>query len=280
MRKSVLTVFGLFMILSMALVGCGGSASVDTAEGETNAEPGDTTDGKLLDPNKFHFAMSGVYKPYNYVNEKNELEGFDVDIAHEIAKRMELEPVSEQLPWDSLIMELKSGKFDAITASMAITDDRLKEVDFTRPYYLSQAVMFVHEDNADKIRSKEDLEGKKVGVVAASTFKEAAEKLIGPEGEVVEYTSDLLALEELKDARRLDAVITDLGVGQHAIEHANLPAIAVGEALFVDKIGIAVQKGNQELLDELNEALEAMIEDGTYLKISEEWFNEDMLEEK
>src|SRR5699024_9129529 len=137
----------------------------DPADSE-GGEGGETS-SKLLEEGKFHFAMSGVYKPYNYVDENNELVGFDVDIANEIAKRLDLEPVAEQMPWDSLIMELRSEKFDAIAASMEITDERLEQVDFSRKYYLSQAVMFVNENNSGNIQSEKDLEGKKVGVVKA-----------------------------------------------------------------------------------------------------------------
>ena len=220
-----------------------------------------------------------MYKPYNYTDENNQLTGFDVDIAGEIAKRIGLQTTPAQTPWGSILQGLKADKYDAIVGSMAITEEREKEVDFSKPYYLSKAVVFVNEKNSKNIQGKEDLAGKAVGVVTASTFKDAAKELVGPKGLVKEYESDLMALQELKQEGRIDAVITDLGVGQHAIQVNKLPAVAVGDALFVDIIGIPVREGNKELLDAINKAIDDMRSDGTYLQISTKWFNKDMLAE-
>ncbi|MED4730865.1 ABC transporter substrate-binding protein [Aneurinibacillus migulanus] len=263
---------GLLLFLSMFLFGC--SSMIDTTstiDSEHSNKYKTITEGKLT------FALSGMAKPYNYTDQNNTLIGFDVDIANEVAKRLGLQPVPVQTTWGSILQGLKAGKYDAIIGGMSITEERAKQVDFSQPYFLSQAVIFVNENNSSGIKGKEDLQGKVVGVVTASTYKDFAQELVGPNGKVREYETDIFALQELKNEGRVDAVITDLGVGQHAIQESNIPVKAVGQPVYVDKCGIPVQKGNKELVEAINKALEEMRADGTYLEISKKWFNKDML---
>lgn len=282
MRKGLGVFFCLMLSFSLLLVGCGGNQGGSSA-GETQANKPAEANGvdasklKTVQEGKFLFALSGMAKPYNYTDGDNKLIGFDVDVAMEISKRLGLEGVAVQTPWGSILQGLKANKYDAIIGGMSITEERQKQVDFSEPYLLQQAVMFVNEKNSSGIKSKDDLKGKTVGVVTASTYKDFALELVGPEGKVKEYETDLFALQELKNEGRIDVVITDLGVGMDAIQKGKLPAIAIGEPLFVDKCGIPVQKGNQALLDSINKALNEMKSDGTYLEISKKWFNKDML---
>lgn len=263
---------GLLLFLSMFLFGCSSTMdTTSTSDSEHSNKHKTITEGKLT------FALSGMAKPYNYTDQNNTLIGFDVDIANEVAKRLGLQPVPVQTTWGSILQGLKAGKYDAIIGGMSITEERTKQVDFSQPYFLSQAVIFVNENNSSGIKGKEDLQGKVVGVVTASTYKDFAQELVGPNGKVREYETDIFALQELKNEGRVDAVITDLGVGQHAIQESNIPVKAVGQPVYVDKCGIPVQKGNKELVEAINKALEEMRADGTYLEISKKWFNKDML---
>lgn len=290
MKKNMLSLL-MVLVLSLFMAACNSSENTsdgnntnsqeetnDAAQTETNsAEKSSEESIKTIEEGKLQYALSGMAKPYNYVDADNKLVGFDVDIANEVANRLGLEPVAVQTPWASILQGLKAGKYDAIIGGMSITPEREEQVDFSDPYFISQAVMFINEENPANIKSKEDLKGKVVGVVTASTYKDFALELVGEDGEVREYSTDLFALQELKNAGRVDVVITDLGIGQHAIQQSNLPLKAVGEPLFADKVGIPVQQGNTALLDEINKALAAMIEDGTYLEISKKWFDRDML---
>ncbi len=226
----------------------------------------------------FSFALSGLARPYNYMDSNNQLTGFDVDIAMEVSKRLGLKGEAVQTPWGSILQGLKANKYDSIIGGMSITEERAKQVDFSEPYLTMKAVMFVNEKNSKNISSKEDLNGKVVGVVTASTYKDLAVELVGPTGQVKEYESDLFAMQELKQEGRLDVVITDFGVGMEAVKVGKLPAKTVGEPLFLDQCGIPVQKGNKELLDAINKALLDMKADGTYKEISMKYFNADISE--
>lgn len=225
---------------------------------------------------KFVFANSGAYKPFSF-DEGGEIVGFDVDIANEIAKRLGREPeMNSPVPFDSLIQGLKAGKYDALVASHGITEERAEVVDFSRPYYRSGAQIFVGEGTTD-ITGAADLKGKTIGVVKASTYLELANSLTD-EGKVTTYDSDVIALQDLTTGR-LDAVITDKLVGLVARNEAGLKINAISDPLQQDEMGIVVQKGDTELLAEINTALNDMIADGTYEEISMRWFGENILGE-
>ncbi len=261
-RTWVVLLFAALAAASLALTGCGAEAE-DGASGEAGAET-------------FVFANSGAYKPFSF-DQGGEIVGFDVDIANEIAARIGRTPdMQSPIPFDTLIQGLRDGRYDALVASHGITDERKEQVDFTRPYYRSGAQTFVAADNGT-IVSADDLAGAKIGVVKASTYLELAQGITGADN-VVTYESDVIALQDLTTGR-LDAVITDKLVGFLAMDESGLAIKAVGDVLEQDEMGIAVQKGDTELLDAINEALEDMIADGTYEEISLRWFPENILGE-
>ncbi len=247
----------------LALVGCADDGDDGTVGGVDSAET-------------FVFANSGAYKPFSF-DEGGQIVGFDVDIAFEIAERIGRTPeMVSPVPFDTLIQGLRDGRYDALVASHGITDERREQVDFTRPYYRSGAQTFVTEGN-DTITGPVDLAGARIGVVKASTYLELANDITG-EDNVVTYDSDIVALQDLTTGR-IDAVITDLLVGFTAMEESGLGIKPVGDVLEQDEMGIAVQKGDTELLDAINAALEEMIADGTYEAISLRWFPENILGE-
>lgn len=261
MKKYLISVAATLVLLS----GCG----TEKENKETTEEKAET---KLVEDGKLTFASSGLYPPLNFKKD-GELTGFDVEVGTEIAKRIGLEPNPVTNPWETIIQGLKANKYDAIIGSMTATPERDKQVDFTEPYYLSGAQIFVAENST--VQTKEELKGKTIGVIQASTWKTMAEELTD---NVKSYPSDVNALQDLA-AGRLDAVITDKIVGLNAKNEKGLPIKAVGELLNKDRISVAVNEGNQELVKKINKAIQSMIEDGTYEKISMKWFNENIMAE-
>jgi polar amino acid transport system substrate-binding protein len=257
MKKIMIMVVASMLIILSA---CGSEESSGSSEMQ------------LVEEGSFSFAMSGQYPPLNY-KEDGELTGFDAEIGKEISKRIGLEakPVTNQ--WETMIQGLKANKYDAIIGSMSATPERDKQVDFSEPYYLSGAQIFVAKDNQD-IQSKEDLQGKTIGVIQSSTWKEMAE---GLSENVKGYPTDVNALQDL-ELGRLDAVITDKIVGINAKNEKGLKIKAIGELLNEDRISVAVNEGNKELIEKINEAIQSMKDDGTYEKISMKWFNENIME--
>lgn len=262
----------IFLVAAMLLIlsACGTQQS-EQVEKETKS--GDSEFG-LVKEGSLTFAMTGQYPPLNFKKD-GKLTGFDVEIGTEIAKRMGLEANPVTNPWETIIQGLKAKKYDAIIGSMTATAERDEQIDFTEPYYLSGAQIFVANDNTD-IQSKEDLQGKTIGVIQASTWKDIAETLTSPDM-VKGYPVDVNALQDLS-LGRLDAVITDKIVGVSAQNEKGLDIKPIGDLLNEDRVSIGIAEGNTELATKINEALQSMIDDGTYEEISMKWFNTNIME--
>lgn len=293
MLRKKMFYFLLSILLMGFLVACGDSddaSSDETPENETNTEEPaneeDTVEEKeegnstvsTIEDGKLTFGSSGLFKPFNYEDLDGEMTGFEVDFGKAIAEEMGLEPnpVFTQ-DFGALIEEVNSDRLDVIMGSLTITDERAEAVDFSDPYYISGGVIYTHEDTND-IDSLEDLEGKNVGVVASSTYEGIVLDYIDEEN-LATYQSDNVALQDLgAGTDRLDAVMTDKFVGLIQIDEHELPVKAVSDRVFDEPIGAAVKKGNKELLEEINRALEVIIENGTYEEISNKWFGENIIE--
>lgn len=264
MRKlSVILVLSLVLILSA----CGAQ------ESNQSEAKGNESKFKLVKEGSLSFAMTGQYQPLNFKKD-GKLTGFDVEIGTEIAKRLGLEANPVTNPWETIIQGLKGNKYDAIIGSMTATPERDKQIDFTEPYYLSGAQIFVAEGNTE-IQSKEDLQGKTIGVIQASTWKEIAETLTDA-NKVKGYPVDVNALQDL-ELGRVDAVITDKIVGLNAKNEKGLKIKEIDHLLSEDRVSIGIAEGNTELADKINKALQEMIDDGTYEEISMKWFNTNIL---
>ena len=229
------------------------------------------TDVAQAEQETFSYAMTGLYPPFSY-RENGDLAGFDVDIGRALAEEMGMKPEPVGNPWQTLIAALRSDRFDAVIGSMAITEERLKQVDFTDPYYSSGAQVFIRADN-DELQEVEDIRGKTIGVLVASSFADAAREY---SDDLTTYTDDVTALRDLTVRGRVDAVITDQLIGENAILNANLGVKPLGEPIHVDDIGIAVNQGNEEMLQRLNEALAAIKANGRYGEISDRYFGRDI----
>lgn len=269
--KKKLSFLGVIFSTGMLLAACGGDDS-------TSSEEGSSTDGgsdlKLVEDGKFTTASSGLYKPFNFT-EGGDLTGFDIDISNALSEEMGLEPNPVTTPWETILQGLTTNRFDAIIGSMAITEEREKQVSFSDPYYYSGGVIFTRAGNTE-IKSEADLEGAKIGVVGQSTYDTAAQKYTDDKN-IQYYNSDVVALQDLAIEGRLDAVITADVVGFEA-QNAGLEVEMVGDPLWIEQAAVAINKEDEELLAAVNEALAAIVENGTYEEISDKWFGRNLLD--
>lgn len=227
----------------------------------------------IKDRGTLRIAMTGEFPPFNFFNDKNELVGFDVDVAKEISERMELEPDLITLRWDGILAGLAADRYDLIVGSMAITPERQKAVDFSDPYYTSGAQVFT-TPGSDVAKNDGDLTGKVVGVNLGTTYeaelnKRSEVKKVRTYNGVTELILDL-------QGGRIDAFVTDQLVGLAAKNEKGAAFVAAGELLYTETIAVAQSKGQPELLAGVNEALSGMKEDGTYAKVSTKWFGRDI----
>ena len=255
---------------TMLVTAVGVAALVSACGGGGGA--GGSSQIQTVSPGKMTCAMSGEYRPFNFYGSDTKLQGFDVDMCNEIAKRLDLDanPVTGQ--FNTLIAGLQAGRYDAIIGSMANTPKRAEQVDFSKPYYSSGTQLFVAPDSS--VQDIRGLENATVGVTLGTTFEDYARKQPNVK-DVKTYKSDIEALKDLQ-AGRLDGVITQGLMGRFLIKNADLKVKAVGGVLEPDVASIPVKKGNSALLGAIDKALGEIKQDGTYGKISNKWFGEDI----
>jgi cystine transport system substrate-binding protein len=245
--------FGLLVVMALVmgvLAGCGNST------------------GQVQKSGILRVGLEGTYPPFNYVNDQKQMDGFDVAISNEIAKRMKVKTEFVGVEWKGLIGGLQADKFDVIIAQMSITDERKQSVDFTDPYVLSGAVL-IGRKGETRFKALADIKGAKVGVGLGTTFEKLARTV--PGADVKTYDSFEQYAQELINGR-VDVIINDQLLAGYAIKKGSLPIVVTSPVLGEDHIGIAVKKGNTDLVTQINKILADMKADGTYKKIFMDWF--------
>lgn len=213
-----------------------------------------------------------AYAPFESQNEKGEIVGFDIDVVSAVAKKAGIEVKFVNTPWEGIFNALGQGDRDAVVSAVTITDERKGTMDFTEPYFDAQQLIAVKENS--KVAKFADLKKLKVGVQTGTTGDEAVTKLLGKTSTAIKrFESTPLALKELESGG-VDAVVADNGVVIHYV--ANNPGgkfKTVADKEFVpEQYGIAVKKGNTELLGKLNQGLAAIKADGSYNAIYAKYF--------
>ncbi|NQU42893.1 ABC transporter substrate-binding protein/permease [bacterium] len=219
----------------------------------------------------FTVALTGKYPPFSfYDSETGELTGFDVDIARDIANHLGRPLQIVATEWDGILPGLLAGKYDAIIGSMAITPEREEKVDFSSPYYVSGAQLFVHERNTDRFNQISGLAGEKIGVVRGETFEQFLREE-HPEIQVATYKSTVEIFQEVRNGR-IEGFVTDRLVGLYQIKTAGMPFTPAGPLLYQERMGIPVRPEEDNLLLGINRALSAMEKKGQIDAIHTKWF--------
>jgi L-cystine transport system substrate-binding protein len=281
--KKFSIVFALLVSFMIILAGCGTSkndANNNDKKTEENANGGEgnaSEEQDLLAEIKEEGVLTvgteGTYPPFTFHDEKGELTGFDVEIAREVAERLGVEAKFMETQWDAIFAGLDSERFDMIANQVGIRPDRQEKYDFSEGYITSAAVLIVNESNND-IKAFEDIDGKKSAQSLTSNYGDIAKsygaELIGVEG--FNQAIELLA------QNRADATINDkLSFLDFKKQKPDAPVKIVATADDASQSGLMFRKGNETLVEEVNKALQGMIDDGTYLEISKKWFGEDVL---
>jgi polar amino acid transport system substrate-binding protein len=222
---------------------------------------------------KLRIGTEGAYPPFNLVDSSGELQGFDVDIAKALCAEMKVECTFVKQDWDGMIPALKKRKFDAIIASMSITEERKKAVDFTERYYTNK-LQFVGKKDAELDVSLEGLKGKTIGAQRATIAGDWLENNRAGTNIKLYDTQENAYLD--LSAGRLDGILADIFVNAAWLDSdAGKDFEFKGEPVFEDDlIGIAVRKGNPELVERFNQAIEAIVANGTYKSISSKYFGD------
>ncbi|MCS0503518.1 ABC transporter substrate-binding protein [Ancylobacter mangrovi] len=224
---------------------------------------------------KVRIGTEGAYPPFNSVDTTGQLVGFDIDIAKALCEKMKVECTFVAQDWDGIIPALLAKKYDAIVASMSITDERKEKVDFTIPYYLTPGNFIAPKDTPITDISPEAMKGKVIGAQSSTTGAVYLEdKYKG--SEIKLYPTQDEANADLA-AGRLDAVLADKFVLYEWLEKTDDGKCCkfVGPDLAdvnPDGTGIAVRKDDTELREMFNKAIKEIEADGTYQKINAKYF--------
>jgi cystine transport system substrate-binding protein len=215
--------------------------------------------------------------PWSFRDERNEVVGYDADVARELAKRMGIPKVEFiQSTYQAFILGVQTDKYDMVVSGQTITDERKKQVDFSEPYQVNGVSIFVNAAN-QTIRSKEDLPGKRIAVTAGTTNEQQARQI--PNAEVKTYENGTLALTDV-GIGRADASLISRFLGSYLAEKNNLRVKPLQGFLTLEVNAMSFKKGEAAFKAEVDRALAAMIADGTLSRISKQWLGGlDMAEE-
>ena len=222
----------------------------------------------------------GAYPPFNNLNAEGKLEGFDIDIANALCEEMKVTCEFVTQDWDGIIPALQAGKFDAIIASMSITDERKQKVDFSNKYYNTPPAIAVAKDSDIADIKPESLAGKTLGVASSTTHSNFAE-VTYTESDIKMYPTSDEFLLDLGNGR-IDAVMDDISVleGWLAKEDGAccklLGAVTPDPTIHGQGAGIAVRKGETELADRFSAAIDAIRANGKYKEINDKYFSYDV----
>ena len=217
------------------------------------------------------FAMEATYAPFEYMDENNQIQGFDVDLANALCEEMKATCTFHNQAFDSLIPALKFKRYDAAISAMDITEARLQQVNFSDAYYDNSAAFISIEG---KVADQAALEGKRIGVQNGSTHQSfLLEQMTGVTA--VPYSSYQDAFIDMKNGR-IDSVFGDTAVvAEWFKKEDNLTYVGdqvTNQEYFGNGFGIAVNKSNPELVAQLNTALAAVKANGEYDKIFNKYF--------
>lgn len=269
---SALLVLGLLMV-----VGCAGEAEKveeeATQQEQAMADAGAAEEEAAPETKTIVFATDASWPPMEFVDSEKNIVGFDIDLLKAMGEAGNFKPEFQNTAWDGIFGGLIAGKYDAIASSVSITEERQKTMDFSDPYFEVKQGVIVQADSG--ISGVADLAGKVVAAQIGTTGYFAAQKIPGI-AEAKSYDDVGLAVEDLYNGR-VDAVLCDDAVAyDYALQNEKyadkLELAFVVETENKEYLGFAVQKGDTELVQLLNESLAKVKESGKYDEIMNKWF--------
>lgn len=275
MKKTSLLI--MLLLISMVAAACGNNNKTDNsaATNQGNNAGGTKTQSALeavKASGKLRIGTEGTYAPFTFHDKDGKLTGFDVEIAQEVSKRIGVQPEFVETQWDSLIAGLDAKRFDTVFNEVSITDERKEKYIFSDPYIVSKAVLIVPQDNTD-IKKFADLKGKKAGQSLTSNLTKIAES----NGAQIVATEGFNQAIDLLNAKRIDATVNDgLSYLDLKKQKPDAPIKVVDTSNDASQSAGLFNKGADDLVAAVNKAITDMKSDGTYLKISQKYFGEDV----
>ena len=246
-------------------------------EVSTEIGTGDSADdllAQIKERGNIVVAMEGTWAPWTYHDDNNDLVGYDVEVAQNIAEKLGVEVEFVEGEWDGLLAGLETGRYDIMVNGVGVTDERAEKYNFSTPYAYNKTAVIVRGDY-DEISSMEDLKGKKTANTITSTYASQAEAY----GATVTGVDDLNQTIELLLSNRIDATLNaEVVFNDYKKEHPDSNIKIATYSDQVEEIAIPIRKGDDTvtLLEAVNDALDEMAKDGTLTELSEKYFGMDI----
>lgn len=258
--KKMIAVGTMTVAAAAMLAGCGGQ--------EKQAEQ------KL--PDKIVIGLDDNFPPMGFRDDNGELIGFDIDLAKEAGKRLGIPVEFKPIDWDSKEAALKSKQVDMLWNGLTITEDRGKQIAFSKPYLNNAQILVVRADSP--ITDRAGLAGKIIGTQEGSSSVEALDKQVDFKNslqDVKKYGDFVAAFMDL-EVGRTDGLLVDSVVGRYYMSKKPGKFKVIDDKMGDEQYGIGMRKEDTLLQEKLNGVLKDMSEDGTMTKLSQKWFNEDI----
>ncbi|MEA4825682.1 MAG: ABC transporter substrate-binding protein [Clostridium sp.] len=272
--KKIGVILLVFIMGLTLLVGCGKESAASNSKGTAGTETkSDNSLETVKQAGKLVVGLDDAYPPMEFRDEKNNLVGFDIDLANEIGKKLGVKVEFMTTEWNGILLALQSKKFDMIISGLSITEERKKSIAFSEPYVMGGQVIAVKAGN-DSIKTLADLKGKKVGCQMGSTGQKAAETNLKDIKELRKYGKITEAFSELSIGR-VDAVIMDAQVGGYYIAKKPGEFVVLKEMVSEEPMGVGFKKEAKQLQNAIQKAIDELKADGTLSKLSVKWFGFD-----
>jgi len=218
--------------------------------------------------------LEGTYPPFSFVDENGKLTGFEVEFSEALAKELGVKVQLQPTPWAGILAALESKRLDVVINQVTISDERKKKYDFSTPYTISGIQALVQKKDADKFKTAADLKDHKIGVGLGTNYEQWLKENV-PGAIVKTYDDDPTKYQDLR-VGRIDAILVDRLAALELVGKTKDTLAVSGEPFSRQEAGIALRKGEPELLAAINQAIDKLRADGTLAKLSQKYFQADV----
>jgi polar amino acid transport system substrate-binding protein len=289
MRRLIVSI----AVLTLVAGACGGKTPTTRSTGAQSPSPANDLLAAVEKAGVLRVSTDPAYPPQSSLNEKTgKWEGFDIDVATEIARRLGVQVDWKTPAWDTITAGHWNGRWDISVGSMTPLNERAEVLDFTPPYYFTPAGVAVYKTNTTITDMATDLDGKRIGVCGDCTYQFYLEKRLHirlpgykfdyviDNADIKTYDTDTTAIADLAlgDGVRLDAVMSSMPTLQQAIKEGK-PIKLISGVPFYEPLAVAIDKSSPKnptsLVNRIGQIIQQMHSDGTLTKLSMKWYGVD-----
>ena len=229
---------------------------------------------KIKDSGTINVGLEGTYPPFSFVDEKGDLNGFEVEFSQALAKELGVKAKLQPTKWDGILAALESKRLDVVINQVTISEERKKKYDFSEPYTISGIQALTQKKDAGKFPTPDSLADKKVGVGLGTNYEQWLKENV-PKAIVKTYDDDPTKFQDLI-AGRTDVILVDRLAAFEMVKKTNDKLAVSGAPFSRQESGIAIRKGEPELVAAINKAIDKLRADGTLAKLSQKYFGSDV----